>query len=58
MDSVVATYDVEEAAKVLGIGRNTAYKLIDEGQIPHLRLGKKIRIPKIAIDRMLSGEPK
>jgi len=53
MDGVVATLSVEEAAKILGIGRNVAYDLVHEGKIPHLRLGRQIRIPKIALQRML-----
>jgi len=57
MDGVVATLSVEEAAKILGIGRNVAYDLVHEGKIPHLRLGRQIRIPKVALQRMLE-EPR
>ena len=39
------TLTVEQAAKVLGIGRSTAYELIHTGDIPSLRLGRRIVVP-------------
>lgn len=36
------TLTVEQAAQVLGIGRSTAYDLIHRGDIPSLRLGRRI----------------
>ena len=50
------TYKVEEAAKILGIGRNLAYELVRSGKIPSLRLGRRIVVPKGAFDRLLSGD--
>jgi excisionase family DNA binding protein len=50
------TYSVEEAGRILGIGRNSAYEAVREGTIPALRIGKRIVIPKAALDRMLAGE--
>ncbi len=47
------TLTVEEAAKVLGIGRQKAYELAREGKLPVLRLGKRILVPRIALERML-----
>ena len=37
---------VDELAKILGIGRNTAYDLIRCGRIRSVRIGHKIKIPK------------
>lgn len=48
------TYTVEEAATALGIGRSLAYELIRAKRIPVLRLGKRIVIPVLALDRMLA----
>jgi len=49
-----ATVTVEEAARILGIGRQTAYDLARQGKLPVLRLGKKrLVVPKIALQRML-----
>jgi len=51
------TYTVAEAANLLGIGRNTAFEAIHRGEIPALRIGKRLLVPKAAFDRMLAGEP-
>ena len=49
------TYRMEEVAKLLGIGRNQAYEAAKTGQIPTLRVGKRLLVPKVAFDRMLNG---
>ena len=51
------TYRVEEVAKLLGIGRNQAYEAIKRGDIPTIKLGNRLLIPKRGLDRMLDGEP-
>lgn len=40
---------VPELAKVLHIGRNSAYNLVNSGQIRIVRIGKNIRIPQSAL---------
>lgn len=50
-----ATITVDEAASLLGIGRNTAYEAIRAGQIPALRLGRRLLVPVPALLRMLEG---
>jgi excisionase family DNA binding protein len=40
---------VPEMAKMLRIGRNTAYGLVNSGQIPFVRVGNQIRIPKSSV---------
>ena len=37
---------VQDIQKALGIGRSLAYRLINGGDIPHMRVGKTIKIPK------------
>lgn len=44
--------DAKEAAAVLGLGRDATYRAIESGQIPSIRVGKKIRIPTAALKRM------
>lgn len=39
------TLTVEQAAQALGIGRSTAYELVHTGDLPSLRLGRRIVIP-------------
>jgi excisionase family DNA binding protein len=47
------TYTVDEVAVVLGIGRNGAYEAIWRHEIPAIRLGRRLLVPKVAIDRLL-----
>jgi excisionase family DNA binding protein len=44
---------VTEAAKMLGISRNFAYELIRQGKLPYVKLGKRLLIPKAALEKML-----
>ena len=50
-----ATMDVGEAAKLLGLSRNAAYAAVAAKQIPSLRLGRRIVIPRAALERMLEA---
>jgi excisionase family DNA binding protein len=47
------TYTVEQAGRLLGICRNTAYRLATENQLPTIRLGRRLFVPKAALDRLL-----
>ena len=54
-------YDIEDIQNLLGIGRNTAYSLVEqtyEKQKPFrvIKIGKMYRIPKQSFDKWLSGE--
>ncbi|MEZ4554828.1 MAG: helix-turn-helix domain-containing protein [Dehalococcoidia bacterium] len=46
---------VPEAAKLLRIGRNHAYELVARGEIPSVRLGRLIRIPRAALEREMGA---
>ena len=45
---------VTAAAEMLGVSRSTAYTLIAEGQIPYVRLGSVMRIPRTALQTWVS----
>jgi excisionase family DNA binding protein len=48
---------VEDVATRLGVGRNQAYEAVAAGKIPGaFRLGRRWLIPRVAFDRMLSGD--
>jgi len=49
------TLTVKQAAKLLGIGRSTAYELVHTGAIPSLRLGRRIVVPVCQVEAMLGG---
>ena len=52
------TMTVEAAARELGISRNTAYECARTGQIPTVRLGRRLLVPRAALEGMLRGEGK
>ena len=47
------TITIPEVAKVLGIGRAAAYEGARTGQIPTIRIGKRILVPVPALERKL-----
>ena len=50
LDDLPLFLTVEQTAAVLGIGRNTTYDMVRSGRIKSVRLGRKIRIPKSALN--------
>jgi excisionase family DNA binding protein len=50
------TVTVAEAAEVLGISRNGAYEAAKRGEIPTVKVGRLVLVPKDALDRLLSGD--
>jgi excisionase family DNA binding protein len=49
------TLTVEEAAETLGISRAFAYEAVASGDIPCIRIGRRILVPKAALEKMLDG---
>jgi excisionase family DNA binding protein len=47
------TYTVEQAAKLLGIGRKQGYQAVGKKEIPSLRIGGRILVPRAALEQML-----
>ena len=47
------TLTVEETARLLGISRNGAYEAARTGQIPTIRIGKRILVPIGGLERLL-----
>ena len=54
--NVRRTLTVEEAGQLLGIGRGAAYAAASRGEIPTIRIGRRLVVPVDALERMLSGE--
>jgi excisionase family DNA binding protein len=48
------TVTVEEAATILGVGRNKAYEAARSGEIPAVRIGKRLLVPIVALERLLT----
>lgn len=45
----------EEFMHYMGMGRSTVYDLLRREEIPHVRFGRSIRIPKTALQHVNPG---
>lgn len=52
-----AVMSVDEAARMLGISRNSAYDAVHAGEIPSIRIGRRIVVPRAPLRRMLMLDP-
>jgi excisionase family DNA binding protein len=50
-------YEVPEAGAKLGLTRNGSYEAAKRGDIPTVRIGKLLRVPKAAFHRLFGDEP-
>ena len=48
------TLTVQEAGRMLGISRATAYQLANQGKLPVIRLGRRLLISKAGLERMVN----
>ena len=48
-----ATLSVVEAARIMGVSKNVAYEAVRRGEIPSIRLGGRILVPRTAPVRLL-----
>ena len=55
MEKEKLTLTVDETAKCLGIGRNSAYEAIARGEIPVIKVGKRLLVPKAALELLLAA---
>jgi len=53
MEHEKLTLTVCEAARLLGISRGLAYQLARCGKLPVVRFGRRLLVPKKALERML-----
>jgi excisionase family DNA binding protein len=47
---------VEEAAELLRISRWSAYQAVRAGELPTIRVGRRILVPRRRLEQMLDGE--
>ena len=50
---------VAEVATLMRLSKMTIYRLIDSGQLPAIRVGRSLRIPKTSVESFLrdAGQP-
>jgi excisionase family DNA binding protein len=47
-------YSPDEARKILKISRGLIYEAIRKGQIPSIRIGRRILIPRYGLEKLLT----
>jgi excisionase family DNA binding protein len=47
------SFTVEQAAELLGVGRNTAYDAARKGDLPVLRIGRRLVVPAARLAALL-----
>lgn len=47
-------YTVTQTATLLGISRTHAYELVARGDLAHVRLGRRIVVPRHALEQLLN----
>ena len=52
-DTQRRTVTIQEAAKILGIGRDQAYTAARLGQLPIIKIGKRLLVSLPALTRMI-----
>ena len=53
MSDTRLTLTIQEAAERLGIGRSAAYEAARAGELPTIRIGRRLVVPKAALEQML-----
>ncbi|MGD1027029.1 helix-turn-helix domain-containing protein [Candidatus Binatus soli] len=49
-------YTVKEAARLLHINANVAYQYTKKGILPSVRIGRSVRIPRLALEQFLADQ--
>ncbi len=57
METERLTLTIEETAKLLGIGRQLAYDRVKTGDIPVIKIGRRLLVPRSALEKLLA-DPK
>lgn len=47
---------IDEAREILRVGRNVMYELIRSGGVPHIKIGKQIRVPLRELEEWVKNQ--
>jgi excisionase family DNA binding protein len=50
------TLSVEHAARLIGVSRTTAYRLVRDGELPGIKVGRRVLVLKKPLMEMLGAE--
>ena len=45
-----------EAMDILGVGKNTMYRLLKSGELKGFRVGRSWRVPESSIEKLMDGK--
>ena len=48
-------YTIRDVAMILKVSEKTVYRMIKERKLPHIRVGKQIRVSAAVLERYLQG---
>lgn len=51
-DQVPLLLSVRQAARLLGVGTTLCWEMIHSGEMPSVRLGRRVLVPRAAIERL------
>jgi excisionase family DNA binding protein len=49
-------FTVGEAGEILGLSKASAFAAVNRGEIPSIRMGKRVIVPRRPLEKMLTGE--
>jgi excisionase family DNA binding protein len=49
------TLSVPEAARLLGISRQSGYEAATRGEIPTIKIGHRVLVPRAQLEKLLAG---
>ena len=47
-------YNVAQVAQLLGLGKTATWEAIWRGEIPHIRVGRRVLVPRLALEHFLA----
>ncbi len=56
MSVATALLSVREAAQMMGVSRGSAYRLIERGELPAVRVGGQLRVDRDELWEYIYGE--
>ena len=51
------TVDIEEVAEILGVSRQSAYSAARAGELPVIKIGRRMVVSRAALDALLLAPP-
>ena len=45
---------ISQVSDLIGFGRSKTYRLISDGELPHVRIGRSVRVPADELERWIA----